>query len=120
MAKMYTRFSCGRAQRSNFEINGEYMRKTKTGLFIADNDSWTVFANIMDNRVVFRLHSVTADDVMDIINAMPHVFEMLKPGFTVLTDLTSFEALDDYVPLAISSVQESLVTAGMGQVARIK
>jgi hypothetical protein len=96
------------------------MGKTNTGLFIADNDSWTVFANIMDNRVVFRLYSVTGDDIMDIKAAMPHVFAMLKPGFTVLTDLTAFEALDEYVPPAIASVQEELANAGMGQVARIK
>lgn len=96
------------------------MRISPTNLFSADNDSWSVFINIPDNRIVFKLYACTYNDICEIRDNFSIMINKLKPGFTVLTDLSEFTSDDPYVSEAVADVQKLLSDHGAAETVRIK
>lgn len=96
------------------------MRTHPTNLFEADNGSWSVFVNIMDNRIIFRLYHCTYEDLCQVRDNLDGMIAKLKPGFTVVTDLSDFTSNDPYISDAVTDVQKILSQSGVAEIARIK
>lgn len=96
------------------------MKVYPTNLFVADNGSWSVFVNIPDNRIIFRLYNCTYEDLCEVRDNLDIMINKLKQGFTVLTDLSEFTSNDLYVPNAVADVQAILARSGVAEVARVK
>ena len=95
------------------------MKIYPTGLYEAENNSWSVFINVMDNRVVFHLYSCTYDDLVELRDNFIGMIQPRKPWFTVLTDLTEFISNDPSATYAVSDIQRLLVDHGVAEIARV-
>lgn len=79
-----------------------------------------VFINIVDNRILMFLRETYSKDIEELFEFIKSKEHLIRPTFTTLLDLTSFQPMDDKVLVYMELVQQYFKKMGWGKYARVK